>query len=308
MRQSYQIEPRLHRRGVYAILWAMSIQLNGGAMTDKDQKYADKIAKLLAKAEDTDNPAEAEIFTAKAQELMTQYAISEQMIREQEGKPREEIVEEYIVYGGTYGAAHARIGQNIGEANNCKLLWGQASVEKPLKTDPTRTRYVNATKLYVIGFESDVARVKLLDTSLQIQATIALTGYVKDGGLEGLWDNNDKTRARRDFIEGFASGLGQKLRAARSKGEEEAAHEEAERTGVTEDEASESVALVIRSRKDQVQDWYDEKWGGRVRKSRASYRRYGSYGARSAGHSAGMSANTSSNNLRGSGGALGSGS
>ena len=43
-------------------------------MTDLQEKYAEKIAKLLAKAEST-TPAEAELLLEKAQSLMSQYAV-----------------------------------------------------------------------------------------------------------------------------------------------------------------------------------------------------------------------------------------
>jgi hypothetical protein len=274
-------------------------------MTEQE-KYAEKIAKLLALAESTTNPGEAEVFTAKAQELMTQYAISEAMVREREGKPREEIIEGHIIYSGTYAKAYAEIGIAIARQNNCKPLIGETYVKQALKTDSNRTRMVKGSDLHVIGFESDVARVKLLDSSLHIQCSIALTNWVKEGHLEGLWDANEKTRARREFIYGFASGVREKLREARIKGQQEATAEEAERAEVSVDEASESVGLILRSRKDQVNDWYDEQWGGRTRSSRRSYR-MGNASASGAGRSAGLSANTSTNGLKGNAGQLGRG-
>ena len=47
------------------------------------EKYIDRINALLAKAESTDSPEEAALFTAKAQELMLKHAIDEAMLRKE---------------------------------------------------------------------------------------------------------------------------------------------------------------------------------------------------------------------------------
>ena len=60
-------------------------------------------------------------------------------------------------------------------------------------------------------------------------------------------------------------------------------------TSQTVEESSSSVALVLRSRKDRVDEWFDKKYGNSLRSSRQSYRRE-NYGARAAGSAAGSRA------------------
>ena len=84
------------------------------AIPKTSEHYADKIAKLLAKAEST-TPEEAESLVAKAQELMTAYAVSEAMIDSVRGIERDEIGQDEYV--GIFRAAVADIGRAVARAN-----------------------------------------------------------------------------------------------------------------------------------------------------------------------------------------------
>lgn len=263
-------------------------------------KYADKIAKLLAKAESTNSQQEAEAFVAKAQELMTTYAISEAMLqdaRNGNGKEREQVIEVKLDYKPPRSKAASNIGIAIARANGCKILVSDMR------------RYSNTYSVHVIGFESDTARVQMLDSSVRIQMQTALNAWWKDQRKNNpavQWmTGSEKDRARRDFIFGYASGLSEILRQANEAGKAEAVKAEAEATKSDEQAASDSVALVLRSRADQVNDWVDEKYGKSLRKGRAS-RMYSSNhaSARSDGHAAGRRANVNPNIGRGGGGAL----
>lgn len=245
-------------------------------MTGQQEKYADKIAKLLRKAEST-TPEEAEALIAKAQQLMTEYAIDEALLAKARGEEvTEEIVEEDITYKGVYHAALFDIGYAIALANDCRGLIG---------------KHGKYTRLHVIGFKSDVERVRMLDASVQIQAVGALTKWWSE--QDSSWMTAmDKFKARREFLFGFARGLGHQLTAAKVAGEKAAAKTQAERAHVSQDDAVESVALVVRSKKARVQDWMDEAYGKRLR---SSSRRYSSGGhdARAAGSAAGRRADVS---------------
>lgn len=247
-------------------------------MTGQQERYADKIAKLLRKAENPAvTPQEAEAFLAKAQELMTQWGIDEALIAKAAGQEvKEEIVEEIIKYTGVYHAALFDIGWAIARANDCKSFIGR------------RGSYTTQT---VVGFKSDVERVKMLDTSAQIQATGALTKWWAEQNSSYM-TAMQKFKARREFLFGFANGLHTQLIAAKKKGEKAAAQSEAERAGVSATEASESVALVVKSRKERVEDWVDKQYG---RSLRGVSRNYASGGrdARAAGSAAGRKADIS---------------
>lgn len=251
-----------------------------------EEKYADKIAKLLRKAETT-TPEEAEALVAKAQELMTTYAISEAMIAKATGNSKpEEIIRKVISYTGIYRSALFDIGNAIGVANGCRTMISNVTWSKPHRTD-----------LILIGFQSDVDRAVMLDASVQIQAASAFHRWVKESAeLFRFMSNMDKYKEKRDFFMGFASGLSGKLAAANRAARETAAKDEAARAGVDNKAATESVALVLRSRKDQVNDWMDQQYGKTLR---SVSRRYsgGSGAGRGEGRIAGRNADTGGSRL-----------
>jgi hypothetical protein len=227
------------------------------------EKFADKIGKLLAKAEST-TPEEAELLLGKAQELMTRYAIDEAMVAAARGiEAAEKIVEVRITYTGIFREAAFDIGKALCAPNECRHLISRGS---------------NQTTLVVIGFEGDVERVKMLDASVQIQARGAMLKWAKDQDrtyMSGMqW-----YKARREFLFGFAHGLHMQLAVAHKVAVKVAEDEQAPT------EESGSVALVLRDKKVRVNDWIDETYG----KLTSSTRRYssGGYGAHAAGSVAG---------------------
>jgi hypothetical protein len=247
---------------------------------------ADKIAKLLRLAESTKNEAEADAFLAKAQSLMITYAIDEQMLASARGEQaQDEVVEEHIDYTGIFQSATFDIGSAIVRANNCKPLISKIKHRKP-----------HATRLHIVGFKSDIARIRLLDASLQIQCATALSAWWKTNGDKDWMSGMQKYKARREFIMGFASGLSAKLAAAKKEGVAESVKHEATRADVTEEVATKSVELVLRSREEQVKDWYDKKYGNSTRKVSRNYSS-GGWDARSAGSNAGRNADTGTSRL-----------
>ncbi len=233
--------------------------------------YAERIAKLLRKAESTDSEHEAEALTAKAQELMTHYAIGEELLARAQGKPtRETIVSESIVYSGIFHMALFDIGNAIARAQGCRTL-----IHKMPGSH---------TRLSVIGFESDVANAKLLDTSLQLQAAIAMQQWYRQQPIYGRTPMQ-KAKMRRQFLMSFASGLADKLSAAKRAGVAAAAADEAKRSGIDVNTAMKSTDLVIRDRAQCVDDWMDREYGGTLRTVRRNYS-YGGLNAAQAGYRA----------------------
>lgn len=244
----------------------------------KEELFAEKIAKLLRKAE---NPgvgeAEAEAFILKAQELMTQYAIDEALVqrkRDANLRVEEPIVEDKITYTGIYHPALFDIGWAIAETQGCKVLISKGG---------------NKTTLHIVGLESDVARAKMFDSSVQIQAAGAMMRWWNSKRDEMSWaSGSEKYKARRQFFFSFASGLRVKLTAAAKAGQKAAEEAEAKRVGDAK-QAADSVALVVRSKKERVDDWYDERYGKPTKSSRRNYAS-GGFGARDAGFKAGKNA------------------
>ena len=271
-------------------------------------KYIEKINKLLRKAEST-TPAEAEALFEKAQELMTSYAITEAMLAEARGDDvREEIVRKEIEYTGIYQRALFDLGFVVGNNNQCRSLIHNRNYTKPKATIQT-----------VIGFESDVNRVEMLTTSLQIQALAAMQSWWKERRKDHTveWMSGmEKFKERREFIEGFKNGISRRLREARERTINN--FDESINTGTTthvvDDNKDEDISqpitpgmtatLALRSRKEQVDDWVDEKYG-RLRKSRGGSRSYGSYTASSAGSAAARTADIGLTRIGGQRKALG---
>lgn len=261
---------------------------------DKQESYADKINKLIAKAEST-TPEEAELLLAKAQELMTRYAISEALLDQVRGVESDVIESFKFQHGGYYAADRGNLTWIIAQANDCRGVYnrsGQWTTEREINGKTYRMWY----ELTAIGFKSDLDRVQLLDTSLQLQMARALAEWWKTDDRSWM-SKTQNVRARQSFMDGFSGGVSQKLREATRAGREAAEKDEAARARVSEDKAKESVALVLRSRKDRVDDWMDQKYG-KLRSGRSSYKQ-SDYSAQGAGHAAGKRADVGTPGLKG---------
>lgn len=244
-----------------------------------EEKYAQKIAGLLRKAEQT-TPEEAELFLEKAVELMSKYAIEQQMIDAARGDVRDEsIVEKRVKYHSSYHHGLYAVGQVIAEVQDCRILCN---------------RRKNESVLYLIGFESDVERAIMLDASVQIQLQIALRAATKRGDVqsEHWMTAMQKFKERRTFMFGFARGLETRLLRVKKAGQDEY-KEERVFAGETEDAVATGMSLMVRSRRDKVNDWVDETYG-QLRHGRSTRLVGGSSRASAAGFEAGLKADTGS--------------
>lgn len=260
------------------------------ATTEEDiqERYLDKVAKLLAKAEST-TPEEAEALTEKATALMLEHSIEMAMVearRKGVGAP-EKIIERRIDVGGIYWQAHRDLGTKIGQAFGFKLIWSNWSSKPKMKGTFTW-----------VGYESDIEKAEILYTSLLIQCATALRPFAKDwkdkwghlGSMEGF-------KARRSFIFGFAEAIGMRLRKQHS----EAVANAVNANDLATDKANEGtpgVALVLVARDERLKDYYDEKYGN-LRAGRAS-RLEGGVAGRGAGIQAGHNANLGATAVNGS--------
>jgi hypothetical protein len=152
-----------------------------------------RIRALLAKAEATGYPEEAEALSAKAQELMARHSVDEALLAARAPAP------------GTPGAcrlgveppyeqAKAVLLDAVAAANHCRAVWNE---EFGFST--------------VVGFETDLAAVELLYTSLLVQAETAMTraeAAQRAGGRK-------RTKTfRQSFLAAYAHRVGSRLRAA----------------------------------------------------------------------------------------------
>ncbi len=170
-----------------------------------------RIRALLAKAESTAFPEEAEALSAKAQHLMARHSVDEALVAGTApggagpGARR-------IGVERPYEAPKALLLDAVAAANRCRAVW---SAEFGFST--------------VVGWEADLEAVEVLYTSLLVQAEAAMRG----GGTPGPAARRPRRKGgrggdlSRDFRESFliayAGRIGERLAAASRDATEEAA-------------------------------------------------------------------------------------
>ncbi|MEJ8658870.1 DUF2786 domain-containing protein [Streptomyces halotolerans] len=161
-----------------------------------------RIRALLAKAEATGFPEEAEALTAKAQELMARHSIDEAVLaarahrKDVPGACR-------IGVDAPYETAKAILLDAVASANRCRAVWNS---DLGFST--------------VVGFEADLDAVELLHTSLLVQGTAAMTRAEASQRAGG----RKRTKTfRQSFLLAYAHRIGDRLARATSHAAEEAA-------------------------------------------------------------------------------------
>jgi len=176
------------------------------------EKYADRIAKLLRKAEST-TPEEAEALFAKAQELMAKYAIDEAMLRAAGNLSQKDdpLTEEEFVTVGIYRHALYMIDFYVLSVNGCEVVEFTGS---PWRTIDGRT-FKQTRVLKAVGYKSDLDRARVLLTSLKLQCMRAETSWWKENEyLYKSMSNGDQHKARRGFMFSFGKGANKKMQDA----------------------------------------------------------------------------------------------
>lgn len=225
----------------------------------------DKIGKLLAQAEGTNNEAERDAFISKAQDLATTYSIDLELARQrQTDKTKREVPTFKRLHIGQGIAQHrarfVRLFSAIADNNNVKILIANDS-----------------TFVEPYGFPSDIDVVERLYASLSVQMVRACEEAIKAGEHKKpenqfyseeryTWDRGwvggkyrtDARVFRGNFYSGFTEAIRQRLYDARKKAESR------EVTVVTTDVISgeqDSVvttgALVLKPREVEVHDYFN---------------------------------------------------
>jgi Protein of unknown function (DUF2786) len=249
-------------------------------MTDQE-KYADKIAALLRKAEST-TPEEAELLFAKAQELMAKYAIDEAMLR-QAGKQTAENPMEHqeFVTIGIYRHALHWLDVYCLWASGCELY----ELSKAGPREVNGRRYAQTRVIIGFGYRSDLERARLLATSLKLQCVRAEAAWWREHEWEyDLVSAGNKHAARRGFMLQFAHGAWSIMTRANAAAKEAA---EAERGEESSD--SSSVALVLANKKQMVRYEFEKRFPD-LAAGRRSRMMQGDWNARQAGYAAGQKA------------------
>ena len=152
-------------------------------------RLLNRIRTLLAKAENTEFAAEAETFTAKAQDLMTRHAIDEALLHGSTDHPIE-VRGVRMLINNPYAAEKVQLLNQVARANRSRAVWNE-----PLGV------------VTVLGTPTDVDQVEMLFTSLLIQATRAMAGA--GANRAGSFDRS--ASFRRSFLMSYAVRIGERL-------------------------------------------------------------------------------------------------
>jgi hypothetical protein len=175
-----------------------------------DSRMLAKVRALLAKAESTTFPEEAEALSAKAQELMARHAIDEAMVGHAGGAGAGASAPSgpsgpagvRLAVDDPYASAKSMLLAAVAAANRCRTVW-----------------MPDVALSAVFGYPADLEFVEVLYTSLLVQATSAMAaaGPQVDGA------GRSRTRSfRQAFLLSYAARIGERLRAAGKAAEAEA--------------------------------------------------------------------------------------
>nr|WP_202512598.1 DUF2786 domain-containing protein [Streptomyces sp. SID3343] len=191
-----------------------------------------RIRALLAKAESTEFPEEAEALTAKAQELMTRHSIDDALISSQDGS-RHAPAACRIGVDNPYEGAKALLLDAVADANGCQAIW---SSSLGFST--------------VVGFDSDLDAVELLYTSLLVQATAAMN---RAGSRYHESGRSRRTKTfRQSFLIAYADRIRERLIAAKEEVLATVAQEQGQ--GSEQGASDDRLLPVLAARKVAVQE------------------------------------------------------
>ena len=158
------------------------------AHTGVDQKVLGRVRGLLAKAESTEFPDEAEALSAKAQELMNRHAFDRALL-DASAQVAQSAASLRIWLENPYLTAKAQLVNVVAQANRCRAV-----------------SYDKIGFVAVVGDELDLEITELLSTSLLVQATRAMVATGRQGG---------RTRSyRQAFLLSYSDRVGERLSEA----------------------------------------------------------------------------------------------
>ena len=203
-------------------------------------RLVDRIGKLLAQAEGTDNEHEASAFVERAQQLATAHAVDLELARARQRKRQERGGEEPLVQEQVSIGARGKRGNR-----HRVLLYSAVARANDVLVN------VAHDSTYVLGFghRTDLEVVERLWASLAVQMTVHAQRRMDRGehrvaGVAGqTW--------RLSFYDGWVLAVGERLQAAREQAV--AAHDQ---TAAPPEAGAPSAALVLRDKAVRVHDFY----------------------------------------------------
>lgn len=205
--------------------------------SDAGEAWINRVNALLAKAESTEFPDEAEALMAKVQELMARHAIDEAMLAAAGHQATDRVDSETIVVEAPYATAKATLLGAVANANHCRCVMGGAGGGRQA--------------CVIVGHRADLANVQTLYAALSLHAVRSMLAAPVPHG-------DTVRRFRHAFLLAFAARVSERLTAARRRAESEATQA-----------GGHGVGLVLARRSDAVEQAFREAFP-RVRTARTS--------------------------------------
>jgi hypothetical protein len=203
-----------------------------------DERLVDRVGKLLAQAEGTDNEHEAAAFVERAQQLATAYAVDLELARRRQQERHARGTQEPVVQ------ERVEVGPSGKRGNRHRVaLFVAVARANDVQVDIAR----DSSWLLAYGHRSDLEVVERLWASLAVQMVAAADRRLARG--EHLDERLPSLSWRLSFYDGFVSVVGDRLQAARDRAVAEAPVP----TGEV------SAALVLRAKSERVADFYAER-------------------------------------------------
>ncbi len=167
-----------------------------------DPKVLARVRALLAKAESTAFPEEAEALSAKAQDLMNRHALEHAVVQGEQAQ-KVGVITVRLWLDGPYVTAKTLLVQAVASANRARSISLRG-------TDVVS----------IVGHESDLDAVQILVTSLLVQAGRAMAAEGRTAGSGG----HARSRSfRQSFLVAYAGRIGERLQETAEDGVQEAA-------------------------------------------------------------------------------------
>lgn len=199
-------------------------------------RLVDRVGKLLAQAEGTDNEHEAAAFVERAQQLATEHAVDLELARARQRERQSRGTAEPLVQERLEVGARGRRGNR-----HRVLLYVACAAANDVLVNVAH----NSTYVLGFGYRSDLEVVERLWTSLAVQMAAAAQrrldrGEHRESGVPGLtW--------RLSYYDGFVETVGDRLRAARDR---------AVAAAPVASSGAPSAALVLREKGERVRSFY----------------------------------------------------
>jgi hypothetical protein len=162
-----------------------------------DEQLLVKVRKLLAKAESTQNPHEADAFATKAAELIAAHRIDTARLAAA-GRDEALTIRSVPIGRGAYVRARLALLGAVADSHDCELVWISTADGAVAK---------------LAGFTSDLDATVMLYESLHLQAASRMAAVRRSTGAA-------TQRWRRAFLFGYAARIGQLLAETRRHVEE----------------------------------------------------------------------------------------